>query len=99
MDIVINVAVAAIVGLVSSFVALRLLPLDLDARRSAIITNLYGTIEKLNEKIEKQDSKIEVLENRKELTLKAELHIRLTDPPIIDKSTVEYLVKDTLVSE
>jgi hypothetical protein len=91
-EIVTNVLMPIIVSIVSVFIALRLLPLDMQNKRSDTINKLFNTVDKLVSDLEEANAKILVLESKNEVTVRAELHIRLSDPPQIVESKVEYLV-------
>jgi hypothetical protein len=104
MELIATVLTPIIVSFVSVYVALKLLPFDIQNKRSDTISKLYGTVDKLVDDlaeakvtISSQAKKIEQLENRQEVTLRAQLHIRLTTPPTIESTVVEYILDDKIL--
>jgi hypothetical protein len=79
IEFLLNILIPSIVAVIASFIAIRLLPYDVDTRKSTTIKNLFETVDKLvedlriaNIKIAEQSEKIYALENRKAVTLKAQ---------------------------
>jgi phosphate/sulfate permease len=105
-NIVITAIISTLVGLISAYVMVRMLPANLvnsasdtTLKRSATIANLLTTVDKLvvdleiaNKKIEAQREQIRILEGRQDVILKAQLHIILSDPPVLESSKIEYVV-------
>jgi hypothetical protein len=106
-SIMLNLLIPAIVSVVSVFISLKLLPGNMNTQRGDALEKMSQTIVNLNTTmgdlmkdlsdakatISQQAKQIKQLMDREQLTVKTELHIKLTDPPIITDSRVEYVMQ------
>ncbi len=91
------VIIPILISFVSVYVAFRLMPYDIQNKRADTISSLYDTVQKLVIDLETANKKIETLENRHELLIKTEMRIRLSENPIVEHATVEYVLEDERV--
>jgi uncharacterized membrane protein YhiD involved in acid resistance len=105
-SITLTVLVPAIVSIVSVFISLKLLPINMQLQRGDAFQKMSQTIINLNETvgdlmkdlseaketIRNQTAQIKQLMDREQLTVKTELHIKLSDPPVITESRAEYVM-------
>jgi chromosome segregation ATPase len=62
------------------------------AQQNSDLVKLSNERDVQQKEIALANEKIQRLEERQDVILKAQLHITLTDPPRIDSSTVEYII-------